>query len=78
MYITPLKFKKVLDWFYHQQNYKFMFLFVSSFDYNDKNIVKEIVDNARRIQKSAFSTLLRKGMKSKLQILRQMILCIGL
>lgn len=28
------------------------------------------------VKKSAFSTLLRKGMKSKLQILRQMILCI--
>ncbi|WP_254029202.1 hypothetical protein [Bacteroides ovatus] len=28
-----------------------MFLFVSSFDYNDKNIVKEIVDNARRIDR---------------------------
>lgn len=60
-----------------------MFLFVSSFDYNDKNIVKEIVDNARRIDRLTgteicFSTLLRKGMKSKLQILRQMILCIGL
>lgn len=51
MYITPLKFNKVLDWFYNQQDYKFMLLFVSSFDYNDKNIVKDIVDNARRIDR---------------------------
>lgn len=51
MYVTPLKFNKVLDWFYSQQDYKFMLLFVSSFDYNDKNIVKEIVDNARRIDR---------------------------
>ena len=51
MYITVLKFNEVLDWFYNQQDYKFMLLFVSSFDYKDKNIVKEIVDNARRIDR---------------------------
>lgn len=71
MYITPLIFNKVLDWFYSQQDYKLMLLFVRSFDCNDKGIVKEVVDNVRRIsklhvEKSTFSTLLRKGMNGGL------------
>ena len=53
MYITPLIFNKVLDWFYSQQDYKLMLLFVRSFDCNDKGIVKEVVDNVRRISKLA-------------------------
>lgn len=47
MYITPLKFKKVLDCFITSK----IIIFVSSFDYNDKNIIKEIVDDARRIDR---------------------------
>lgn len=47
MYITPLKFKKYLIGFITSK----IIIFVSSFDYNDKNIIKEIVDDARRIDR---------------------------
>lgn len=57
MYISPLTFNKVLDWFYNQQDYNFMLLFVSSFDYSDKRIVKEIVDNAQRIDRMTGSEI---------------------
>lgn len=51
MYITPLNFDKVLERFYDEREYDFMLLFVSSFDNNDKAIIKEIVDNAIRIDR---------------------------
>lgn len=51
MFITPLKFEEVLNRFYHQRKYELMLLFVSSFDGNDRIILKEIVDNAKRIDR---------------------------
>ena len=51
MFVTPLNIEQVLDWFYHQSNYEFMLLFVSSFDGKDRIILKEIVDNAKRIDR---------------------------
>lgn len=51
MYITTLKFEQVLDKFYRQQEYNFMLLFVSSFDEKDKDIIRGIIDNARRIDR---------------------------
>ena len=51
MYVTKLDFKEVLESFYQQNTYDFMILFVSSFNNQDKSIIKNIVDNARRIDK---------------------------
>lgn len=51
MFVTPLKFDQVLDRFYYQYQYDLMLLFVSSFDDNDKSILREIVDNAWRIDR---------------------------
>lgn len=51
MYVTPLNFEQVLDRFYNQIEYELMLLFVSSFDGNDRAILKEIVDNAKRIDR---------------------------
>lgn len=51
MFVTPLNFNQVLDRFYHQYTYNLMLLFVSSFDGNDKTIIRKIVDNARRIDR---------------------------
>ena len=51
MFVTPLNFKEVLDRFYHQRKYELMLLFVSSFDGNDRIILNEIVNNARRIDR---------------------------
>lgn len=49
MFVTPLNIEQVLDRFYNQNKYELMLLFVSSFDDKDKIILKEIVDNAKRI-----------------------------
>jgi hypothetical protein len=49
MHATPLNFEEVLDKFYIQGQYEMMLLFVSSLDCYDKNILKEVVDNAQRI-----------------------------
>ena len=51
MFITPLNINQVLDRFYNQSKYDLMLLFVSSFDGNDRAILKEIVDNAKRIDR---------------------------
>lgn len=51
MFVTPLNFKQVLERFYHQDKYDLMLLFVSSFDGNDRTIIHEIVDNAKRIDR---------------------------
>lgn len=51
MFVTPLKFEQVLDRFYSQQEYDLMLLFVSSFDKNDSIIIRDIVDNAKRIDR---------------------------
>lgn len=51
MYVTPLNFEQVLDRFYNQNKYEVMLLFVSSFDGKDRIILKEIVDNAKRIDR---------------------------
>ena len=51
MYVTPLNFEQVLDRFYNQIRYELMLLFVSSFDGNDRSILKGIVDNAKRIDR---------------------------
>ena len=51
MYVTPLNFTQVLERFYHQNKYDLMLLFASSFDGNDRTIIHEIVDNARRIDR---------------------------
>lgn len=51
MFVTPLDFEEVLDRFYHQSKYELMLLFVSSFDGNDRIILKEIVYNAKRIDR---------------------------
>lgn len=51
MFVTTLKFSQVLERFYEENKYDFLLLFVSSFDGNDKEILKQIVDNAKRIDK---------------------------
>lgn len=51
MFVTPLNIEQVLDRFYHQDKYELMLLFVSSFDGNDRTIIREIVDNAKRIDR---------------------------
>lgn len=51
MFVTPLNFTQVLERFYHQDKYDFMLLFASSFDGNDRTIIHEIVDNAKRIDR---------------------------
>ena len=51
MFVTTLKFSEVLERFYEENKYDFLLLFVSSFDGKDKEILKQIVDNAKRIDK---------------------------
>ncbi len=51
MFVTPLNIEQVLDRFYNQNKYELMLLFVSSFDGKDRIILKEIVDNAKRIDR---------------------------
>lgn len=51
MFVTTLNFSQVLERFYQENKYDFLLLFVSSFDGNDKEILKQIVDNAKRIDK---------------------------
>ena len=51
MFVTPLNIAQVLDRFYNQNKYDLLLLFVSSFDGNDRIILKEIVDNAKRIDR---------------------------
>jgi len=51
MFVTPLNFNQVLERFYHQDKYDLMLLFASSFDGNDRTIIHEIVDNAKRIDR---------------------------
>lgn len=51
MFVTPLNFEQVLDRFYNQSKYDLMLLFVSSFDGNDRAILRKIVDNAKRIDR---------------------------
>lgn len=51
MFVTPLNIAQVLDRFYNQNKYDLMLLFVSSFDGNDRMILKEVVDNAKRIDR---------------------------
>ena len=51
MLVTPLNFNQVLERFYHQDKYDLMLLFASSFDGNDRTIIHEIVDNAKRIDR---------------------------
>jgi hypothetical protein len=40
MFVTPLNFEQVLNRFYNQGKYDLMLLFVSSFDGNDRAILK--------------------------------------
>lgn len=51
MHVTPLNFEQVLDRFYNQCEYDLLLLFVSSFDSKDRIILKEIVENAKRIDR---------------------------
>ena len=51
MFVTPLNFEQVLGRFYNQSKYDLMLLIVSSFDGNDRAILKEIVDNAKKIDR---------------------------
>ena len=51
MFVTPLRFDQVLERFYCQYEYDLMLLFVSSFDGNDRSILRTIVDNAKRIDR---------------------------
>lgn len=51
MFVTTLDFQEVLEKFYASERHDFMFLFVSSFDCEDKKIVKAISDNAKNIDK---------------------------
>ena len=51
MYVTNLNFAQVLDRFYNQDKYDLMMLFVSSFDGSDVEILRRIVDNAKRIDR---------------------------
>lgn len=51
MFVTTLNFSQVLERFYEENKYDFLLLFVSSFDGNDKGILKQVVDNAKRIDK---------------------------
>ena len=51
MFVTPLNIAQVLDRFYNQNKYDLLLLFVSSFDGNDRIILREIVDNAKRIDR---------------------------
>ena len=51
MYVARLSFKEVLNIFYHQNRHDLMLLFVSSYDGNDRAIIKEIIDNAYRIDR---------------------------
>ena len=51
MFVTTLNFSQVLERFYEENKYDFLLLFVSSFDGNDKEILKQVVDNAKRIDK---------------------------
>ena len=51
MFVTPLNFNQVLERFYHQDKYELLLLFVSSFDGNDITIIREIVNNAKRIDR---------------------------
>ena len=51
MFVTTLNFSQVLERFYQENKYDFLLLFVSSFDGNDKEILKQVVDNAKRIDK---------------------------
>ena len=52
MNITTLTFKQVLQEFYSQDKYEFMLLFVSSYDGKDKDILEEIVRNAKIIDQT--------------------------
>ena len=51
MFVTTLNFSQVLERFYEEKKYDFLLLFVSSFDGNDKEILKQVVENAKRIDK---------------------------
>lgn len=51
MFVTPLNFQEVLEKFYSQHKYAFMLLFVSSFDGRDRSIIRDIVQNARLIDR---------------------------
>lgn len=51
MYITTLKFKKVLEWFTTKSNYQYMMLFVSSYKKSDEDIVKYFIQEKSRIDK---------------------------
>ena len=51
MFVTTLNFSQVLERFYEENKYDFLLLFVSSFDGRDKEILKQVVDNATRIDK---------------------------
>ena len=51
MFVTPLNFNQVLERFYHQDKYELLLLFVSSFDGNDITIIREIINNAKRIDR---------------------------
>ena len=51
MYVTQLDFEQVINRFYTQSKYDLMLLFVSSFDGNDHTILRELVNNAKRIDR---------------------------
>ncbi len=51
MYITNSNLIKVLEWFYNQEDYELMLMFVSGLEYKYKNILKGIADNAYRINR---------------------------
>ena len=51
MYVARLSFEEVLNIFYCQNRHDLMLLFVSSLDGNDKSIIKEVIDNAYRVDR---------------------------
>lgn len=51
MYVTTLNLDEVLSRFYNQTRFEFLLLFVSSFDNKDEDILRKVVDKARRIDR---------------------------
>lgn len=51
MFVTSLSFGEIINRFYLQDDYDFLLLFVSSFDGSDADILRKVVDNAKRIDR---------------------------
>ncbi len=50
MFTAECDYQQVHDWFLQSQ-FRYMFLFVSSYDYKDEQIAKAVIDNALRIDR---------------------------